>query len=132
MKSHDLADALDSLAKILRSGNNVEVSTSNLANIFKDSTDEPSDAQIAVNLRTLVKLSKIDKARWKDFISEHHLPIEVKNTYSVRDILGKILNYLDNNPIEIDKIRQRVQKKSNSYNTELDKAFNLFLGDDFK
>lgn len=133
MKSHTLAKALQSLARVLLAMPDAEVD--DLPNLLSKSQKQPSsqsDDQIAVNLNTLVNLSKIDKARWKDFIDRNSLPIEVKTTYSVRDLLGKILNYLEKNPQEMERIRQNVRRKSGSSTSELDRAFEIFLSDDYK
>ena len=131
MKTHDLAKSLELLAEQLKNERDVDVG--NVKSAFQvRNSDYTSDAFIAVNLRTLVQLSKIDKSRWKEFINEHNLPIEVKTTYSVRDLLGKILNYLEKNPQEFDNMRQRVVKKTGSTSDELDKAFEMFLSEDFK
>lgn len=132
MKSHDLAKSLEQLSKVLLSAPNVEITDIGKMIINSHQIEtHPTDEQIAVNLRTLVSLSKIDKLRWKNFIDEHNLPIEVKSTYSVRDLLGKILNHLEKHPIDIERIRQKVGKKTSSA-SELDKAFEIFLGDDFR
>lgn len=131
MKTHELADALEGLAKILRFGKNEEFKDLSRFKLIDFVKARTSDEQLVVNLYTLVNLSKIDKARWKDFIEENSLPIEVKSTYSIRDTLGKILNYLEKNPIAIENIKKNVNKKSGSSVNELDKAFQIFLEDDF-
>src|SRR5712691_7134220 len=54
-----------------------------------------STSQIAVNLSTLAELARIDKRQWLNFAREYHLPIETRPRDAARDILGKVLVYLE-------------------------------------
>ena len=124
MKSHELANALSTLSRILKSGPNVELSHLQ----FKETLAGVQSTQaLAVNLSTLVSLSNIDKSKWIDLINEHSFPIDVRPRDGSRDILGKLLSYLENNVEAQDKLRATATRSSSTASPELLKALSTLL-----
>src|SRR5208283_4315788 len=93
MKSHELAQALTTLARLLKSGPNVELSQLKVREVF----DSHSNRDLALNLSTLVSLSSVDKQKWMELIRENGFPIEIRPRDGSRDILGKLCAYLESN-----------------------------------
>lgn len=128
MQTHELARALESLAKFLRSGPNVAVTQ--LANAagwtLKD--DLRSD-EIKIGLSHLVALSRVDKRQWIALIEEHNFPIPVRNRDASRDILGKLLRYLEKNPEARQRLSRSSSISSSEASPELMKALSSLLKD---
>jgi hypothetical protein len=125
VKSHQLAEALSTLAEALRAGPNLEVSRESLGSIFAGrvrSTDE-----IAVNLATLSAMARIQRAEWIAFVKEYQIPIDVRDKDASRDILGKLLRHLDENPEERTLLERRTAARSSNTSPELMKALNILL-----
>ena len=95
MKTHDLANALDFLAKSLRQGPNEDLDTLSFERLRRP---KPDLASVPVALSTLVALSRVDKQQWQAIIREYRFPIDIRPRDASRDILGKLLNYLEQNP----------------------------------
>lgn len=129
LKTHDLAKALIRLAEILNSGPDVEVGELRLG---------PSQASLgearetmAVNLSTLANLSRIDKTQWLSFIRENGLPIQLRPRDASRDILGKVLRYLEEHADAREKLKQSAARKGGQTSPELMKAFSILLGESY-
>ncbi len=129
MKSHELAVALNQLAKLLKSGPNIEIGK---LNMFGDltSTSRPEKGQIAVGLSTLLALSKFNKQEWINVINEYGFDISLNPRDSARDVLGKLLRYLEKNPNARRKIRDEAKKKQADSSPALEKALSILLCDD--
>jgi len=127
MKSHDLAQALTTLARMLRSGPNVELGQLR----FKDMFGGPHSSQeLALNLSTLVSLSSVDKSRWLELIRENRFPIEVRPRDGSRDIFGKLCAYLEANPQAQEQLKASVTRSpSQSSSPELMRALSTLLKD---
>ena len=126
MKSHDLAQALNTLARILKSGPNVELSQLRLKEMF-DSPHSSND--LALNLSTLVSLSSVDKSKWLELIKEHGFPIEVRPRDGSRDIFGKLCAYLEANPQAQEKLKATATRSTSRSSPELMKALATLLKD---
>lgn len=123
MNTHDLANALSTLAKVLRAGPNMDIT--DLKSV--QSKTPRSSAEIAVNLSTLIELSKIDKARWAELISEYNFPIEIRPRDASRDVLGKLFNYLDENPSAQERLKISATRGSGTGSPELMRALGTLL-----
>ena len=129
MKSHDLAQALLTLAKMLRSGPNAELAQLRL----RDVLGEPHGSQqLALNLSTLVSLSSVDKSRWLQLIRENRFPIEVRPRDGSRDIFGKLCAYLEENPLAQEQLKASATRSSSQSSPELMKALATLLKDTTK
>lgn len=85
-----------------------------------------SAASLALNVATLASLSRIDRQAWMAFIREHHFPIEVRTRDASRDILGKLLKYLEHEPGAVDYLQKRADSEISS-SPELSRALRALL-----
>jgi hypothetical protein len=126
MKSHQVAKVLRTLAEMLQRGPDSE-----LDELFV-SGQNPAPvptSQIAVNLSTLAELARIDKQQWLTFVREYSLPVETRPRDAARDILGKVLNYLESNPEARRALKERATKRVSETSPELMRAFAFLLKD---
>jgi hypothetical protein len=107
MKTHSLAKTLRTLADILESYPNTELSDMSSPFWISGSLNKK---QVAVNLKTLHSLSKIKKKEWVELIRDYGFNIEIKLRDSSRNIIGKLLNYLDANPNAINTLKRKAQE----------------------
>lgn len=126
MKTHDLAKALRSLAALLESSQNVALEH---AKFSSKETAELNSGQLAVSLSTLVELSRVDKQQWLAFIKELGFPIEIRPRDASRDILGKLLTYLENNQVAREQLKSKAAAKASQASPELMKALSSLLKD---
>jgi hypothetical protein len=122
VKSHDVAKMLMQLARILQKAPNVDLSDLSLTQ-----PQQLKMGDMAIGLTTLVELSKIDKRQWLSLIVEYGLPIEIRARDSSRDILGKLLKYLDEHPEAQKKLKESVYKRPSEASPELMEALSLLL-----
>lgn len=125
MKSHDLAQSLTTLARLLKSGPNVDLAQLRLKDMFGG---PHSSQELALNLSTLVSLSSVDKSRWLDLIREHHFPIEVRQRDGSRDIFGKLCAYLEANPLAQEQLKASATR-TNQSSPELMRALSTLMKD---
>lgn len=125
MKTHSLAKALRILADVLEASDNTDVS--NLSTIV-DVRKEQHSKQVAINLKTLHSLSKISKKEWVQLIQDFNFEIEVKPRDSSRDIIGKVLKYLDNNPGALGLLKNK-SKNTLGEPSPLRQALDILLED---
>lgn len=128
MRTHELGKALSRLGQILQSGPNVELEDVKNALVSGFSRQEVS-TDIAVNLSTLANLALIDKGKWLQFIRENDLPLRIRPRDASRDVLGKLLRYLEDNAEARERLKQNIMKKTAHASPELMKALSLILGD---
>ncbi len=122
MKTHEFAKALSQMARILRSGPNQPMEE--MEAVFSPPTSK-KNAEIAVSLTMLASLSTFGKKEWEGVIKEYNLPIEIRPRDAARDVLGKLLRYLEENSDE----RERVSREANRGRTssELNSALKFLL-----
>jgi len=71
--------------------------------------------QVAINLRTLHSLSKINKQDWLKLINEYGFDLNIEPRDSSRNIIGKLLSYLDANPQAIDTLKRKVENRQTAF-----------------
>lgn len=114
MKTHDLADALKILAAILKKSPNVEISEVGIfdntfsQNNLKSTKNINSREELPIALNALMSIKDFSKKDWQLFIDEFNIDIEITPRDSSRNILGRVLNYLEKHP----EIRQKIRNKS--------------------
>jgi len=124
MKTNVIAKMLIALARALRNSPNVSLEELT----FRQPTQKkPNPSDIPMALSALVALSQFDKTQWRAVIEEYKFPIEVRNTESTRDIVGKILRHLEQDPEARRRLRQAVQRTKSDVNPELMTALNFLL-----
>ena len=126
MKSHDLAQALNTLVRMLKSGPNVELAQLRLRDMFGG---PHSSQELALNLSTLVSLSSVDKSKWLELIQDHGFPIEVRLRDGSRDVLGKLFAYLEANPTAQEQLKATATRSTSKSSPELMKALSTLLKD---
>jgi hypothetical protein len=124
MKTHELAKELRKLADVLDSAPNVALDRVALSK--RDSLPFNS-GQIAVSLSTLVELSRVDKRQWLALIDELGFPIEIRPRDASRDIIGKLLTYLEANESARERLKTKAASKGAQASPELMKALNSLL-----
>lgn len=125
MKSHDLAQALVVLSRLLRSGPNVELAQLKVGELF----DSAGNRDLALNLSTLVSLSSVDKQKWMEVIRENGFPIDIRPRDASRDVFGKLCAYLESNPQAQERLKFTAAKVSGRSSPELMKALTTLLKD---
>jgi len=95
MKAHDAAKTLETIAQMLREGDDMELTPKAVRRVRSKGDATPLGANAPAALALLVKLSAYSKSEWRSLIAHLDLHVEVKATDSVRDILGRLLKYLE-------------------------------------
>jgi len=111
LKTRELASALQQLAKLLRSGPNVELRD---ARPLPAAPHDLSSGDVAVGLTTLVQLARIDKKQWIQMIRDFGFDIPIRPADASRDVLGKLLRFLDQNPQALQKLRDGAKRSTSS------------------
>lgn len=115
-KYNKVKEAINQLQKLLSNSPNFELSISKV----QRNTDD-----ISGSLKGLIALSKYDKQKWISIIDEFGLPIELNPRASTRDVIGKVLAYLDANPEVLAKSRK--SKSRPLENTTLEDTLNKLM-----
>jgi hypothetical protein len=82
---------------------------------------------MALSLSTLVELSRVDKRQWLALIDELGFPIEIRPRDASRDIIGKLLTYLESNESARERLKTKAASKGAQASPELMKALNSLL-----
>jgi len=125
MKTYEMAKSLNQLAKILRSGPNIEM----VDFTFKPEKNQEnlSREEIALNISTLLALSKVKKHTWVEFVEENRWSLEIPPRDSSRNIIGKILKYLDSHPDALKKLKSASSNERGGASTELLNALSSLM-----
>lgn len=124
MKTHKAAELLNQLARILKEAPNEEIETLRIGTTMGR---ELSKDEIALNVSSLLALSKIKKNTWKDFIDDNKWPIEVKDRDSSRNLIGKIFQHLENHPDALKDFQRKTRERSGRASMELMNALSSLL-----
>lgn len=125
MKTHEIAKMLRTLATLLEQSSNVPIEEAAITT----ASNKLNSSQMAVSLSTLVELSRVDKRQWLAFINDLGFPIEIRPRDASRDILGKLLNYLETNQTAREKLKTKAASKGSEASPELMKALSSLLKD---
>ncbi len=129
MKSHDFAKQLMLMAKILKSSPNVNIEDLSFSelNSFHNVPNNIEKSEVPKALSILVGLNEMNKSEWLDLIKTYEFDIEIRSRDATRDIIGKLLNYLANNPHERDKLTGKKLRKHGGSSSELADALSILL-----
>lgn len=127
MKTYEFANALSQMAKILKSMPNQEMDNLSFQSLDKIGSGNKKEKAV-VGLHTLATLSKIDKSQWLDLIEEHDFNIPIRPRDANRDIIGKLLSYIDKNESAQESIKKSAEKSGGMPSSELSKALSLLMG----
>lgn len=107
MKAYELAKALNSLSRILRAGPNVEVedignlsvhSSAPRPIVRKKISEETTVSEKGTALALLAEMATYNKTELLELASELGIPMQVRPADAVRDVLGKMLRHIQENP----------------------------------
>lgn len=109
MKTHEIAKALQILANALRRGPDQPIE-----DFARGARHRPGikAGSVPAALSALVALADFDKAQWQAFIEEYKFPIDVRPRDASRDILGKLLKFLEENPEARRRLRNPPKERS--------------------
>jgi hypothetical protein len=131
MKTHDLAEALRTISKLLKSGPNVEVAQMEEFGIpgFLTPPRLPPklSADLPLALSALVSLSRIDKREWISLIDDLGLKVDLRPRDASRDIMGKVLRLLESEPEAREQLSRRVKNRTPHASPELARALSSLL-----
>jgi hypothetical protein len=125
MKTHEIANVLNALATALRSAPDQELSE--FGRMRPAPKRKLKDSDVPLALSTLLALSELDKSQWLKVINEFNFPIEIRPRDASRDILGKILAHLAQNPEARQRLSLAAQGNRNETSPELMKALSFLL-----
>lgn len=127
MKTHDLAKALTTLGKILRSGPNTELEDLNLDLQQKEKDSVNKDSFNTISFSSFVAFSSYSKRQWLDVVKEYNLPLNIPPTDSARDVMGKIMKYFNDSEEARRMLLDSVSKENKKGSPELLKALSTLL-----
>ena len=127
MKTHELSKALIELAHLLQMGPNVDLKGWQPTNHLGQQKLPLSNDSIAVNLSTLASLSNVNKQQWHELIIEYGFPIEIRARDASRDIIGKLLVYLEKNAEARKKLRTGAMKRKSTVSAPLMQALSALM-----
>lgn len=131
MKTHDLAKALNHLSRVLRAGPNIELDNLVNLNTYVDSRPPKKAVSEEVDRgAALVLLSEMANYSKKELIELAgmlDIPLEVRPADAVRDVLGKILKYINDNPETKTRLSNPKSEKQSPKISTLSRALAILL-----
>jgi hypothetical protein len=118
------------LARMLKTSQNVELKDWRGATKAGDTAngDESKAADAGLALNVLLGLARYSKAQWRILIDGWGLDLDIRRSDSVRDVLGRLLNYLEEHPDAAKRIKDDSTKKTTRASPELVKVLSILLG----
>lgn len=123
MKTHDLARILTQLARWLRKSPNIEMEQLQISALVP--SEQPQADALA--LSSLVAFSRFSKPEWVELIQQLRIPVEVRPSYSARDVMGKLMNYFADHPEARQALMDEVERQPRKASPELMKALSSLL-----
>lgn len=121
MKTHEFAKSLIHLARVLRAGPNIEfedmtnlstyVSQPRQTKPSREVANDKDRSEKGTGLALLAEMASYSKQDLLSLIDELGIPVEVRKADAVRDILGKALKFLQENPDFKERIAQSSSDK---------------------
>lgn len=124
MNTHQLARILRLFARELLLAPAIEVSE--LSTRIGGDSLKLRDSSMNLSLGTLTELSSVDKAQLTALIRDAELPIPLRPRDASRDILGKLLRYLQRNPTAKERLKRAVTRTGTA-SPELTRALRALL-----
>ncbi|MEN8221356.1 MAG: hypothetical protein ABFS56_34425 [Pseudomonadota bacterium] len=112
MKTHAWAKELRQLADILESFPNTELS--NLTTPLNNDKKTPEYLEkrqvlTATNLKIILELSQLNKNKWLKLIERYGFSIRVNSGDSLKNIVKKLGNYLEEHPEAVEVFKQKIK-----------------------
>lgn len=124
MNTYEAAKVLTSLASALRSAPNQsmdELAEGGGRKVDLKSVDVPRA------LSMLIALSHFDKAQWLQVADDLRLPVDIRPRDASRDIMWKILKFLEGNPDARHRLASVATKQRSQTSPELSQALELLM-----
>jgi hypothetical protein len=121
MNTHDLAKELRRLADALESAPRLELGKK------WDRLDHRRADNEGLPLNALVELSRFSKQEWLNLVVELGLEVDIRSRDASRDILGKVLKALEEQPEATERLKKSVKERRSEGSPELAKALSLLL-----
>jgi hypothetical protein len=132
MNTHELAKELNTLARALRLGPEVELEE--LGSYISDRPkSEPRQAGLLdshkkrINLDEILTLAQLTKSDMLNFVSQSNIPVILRARDSGWDVLGKIIRYFSTNRNELQRIRNKYYHGTSKASDELLRALSSLL-----
>jgi hypothetical protein len=125
MKTHAVAHFLQELAEALLECPDVEIKS--IRDFIKREPVRLQANEIKIGLSHLVALSRVDRRQWMSLIDEYRFPIDVRSRDASRDILGKLLRYLEQNAEARERLSRGTSAESGKASPELLRALKVLL-----
>lgn len=125
MKTNEAAKVLSAVAAALRSSSLETVEE--IADVQPRQRVDAQSVDVPRALSMLVALSSFDKSQWLQVVAEYGFPIQFRPRDASRDIMGKILNYLEENPDARDKLARSGNRGRSKTSPELAQALEFLL-----
>ncbi|WP_124085627.1 hypothetical protein [Pseudogemmobacter humi] len=138
MKTYELAKALTHLARVLRAGPNIEfddltnlstyISHQKPPRVVRESPEKRDDLEKGTGLALLAEMASYSKQELLDLTAQLGIPIEVRKADAVRDVLGKTLKYIQDNPDFRERMVHSVTTKGSETRTSsLARALSILM-----
>lgn len=124
MKTYELAKALTQLSRVLRAGPNIEFEElTNLSTYLsskkpvRSAPKKAAEASVTdqgAGLALLAQMANYKKQDLIELAEALDIPLETRPADAVRDVLGKILKYINDNP----KVKERLGQTNNGQSSE--------------
>ncbi|MDF3907768.1 hypothetical protein [Paracoccus sp. AS002] len=138
MKTHELARALTHLARVLRAGPNIEfddltnISTyiphPKPSRVVREGPEKRDDLEKGTGLALLAEMASYSKQELLELTAQLGIPIEVRKADAVRDVLGKTLKYIQDNPDFRERmVHSATTKGSETRTSSLARALSILM-----
>lgn len=136
MKTHELSKALSHLSRVLRAGPNVDFEElTNLATYVTPSraprqsrdAEKREIADKGTGLALLAQMASYNKQELLELTEFLGIPVEVRKADAVRDILGKTLKYIQDNPTVRDRLVHNVSTSEPENTSSLARALAILM-----
>lgn len=132
MRTHELAEALRRLASLLKKGPDIDLDELSSLSFLHSSTLQGKVTgkknSVAASLNALLSISEFEKPDLLELARDLGLKVDVRPRDATRDILGKVLKALEQQPEARLKLQKKASEKETSGSPELAKALSALLG----
>lgn len=137
MKTHELAKALTQLSRVLKAGPNIDFEELTNLSTYLTAKKPPRASQKrsvesgvsekGAGLAVLAQMANYNKRDLIDLAKALEIPLEVRPADAVRDVLGKILKYINENPNVQERLASPNAMESPASTSNLTKALSILM-----
>jgi len=132
MNTHDLARQLRDMASLLEKSPPVEIgrqfgrTVTGQGGAPESSKAKPRKSETS-SLKLLIELSNYSKKEWLELVRSLGLNVDVRPRDASRDIMGKVLSALEDQPDAIERLQKSVRNRESHGSPELANALSFLL-----